>query len=262
MKKWILLTTLSTTVFLLFGCSSEQPPAKEVETTESLQTMQEQINTMQGSLNNYLSSPIVSKYELLDEDSLKPVYTETGSSIILQIEAQDNQSYTEISPLFVFYDAEGNILSYSNTYFSNVYPNIKYYANVTFSSTGDSFTYDHFEVQYRAILANENKLPENMADQITITSNVGSSGCVLAKFTNNSTQNIDYVNSYVLFYSDGNLIGCSESGVYDLVAGSYGVTEYGNPYDVYFNEIPFDDYKLTVTSAYQSFDTFQPEIPR
>lgn len=257
-----MLATLSTTVFLLSGCSTAQQPTKEVETTESLQTMQDQINTMQGSLNNYLSSPVASKYELLDEDSLKPVYTETGSSIILQIEAHDNQSYTEISPLFVFYDAEGNILSYSNAYFSNVYPSIKYYANVTFSSTGDSFTYDHFEVQYRAILAKENELPKNMADQLAVTSNVGSSGGVLAKFANNSTQNIDYVNSYVLFYSGGSLIGCSESGVYDLVAGSYGIAEYSNPYDMYFNEVPFDDYKLIVTSAYQSFDTFQPETPR
>ncbi len=264
MRKNILFAVLLSATLLIGGCSnvSAPQPAIEDDTKETLKTMQEQINTMQGSLESYMTSPVETKYELISEDSLNLVYTETPSSIILQISSNDGQYYREISPLFVFYDSEGNILSYSNAYFSNIYPGITYATNILYQLSNEEVTYDHYEVQYRGIKATEKDIEKDLKDQISVSSNISPNGSVIAKFTNQSDQTIDYVSSYVLFYQEGQLIGCSESGAYDLIPGSFGIAEFGSPYDIYYSEIPFDDYELVVTSASQYNNPPQSEMYR
>ena len=43
---------------------------------------------------------------------------------------------------------------------------------------------------------------------------------------------------------------------------SFGITEYSNPYDINYSEIPYDDYKLIVTSAYQNSIPYQGDAYR
>lgn len=270
MKKEKIALVLFVTLISLSGCSQPpstvQTPVQETvpveDTKETLKTMQDQINTMQGNLENYFTSPNSTKYELIEESALNPVYYEVNNSIILQIEVKDTSSYLEISPLIVFYDENNKILSSSNAYFSYIYPNVTYATTINFLSSTETLSYDHFEVQYRGILADKKDFPENMANQVTVTSNIGANNCVIAKFINQSDYDLSYVNSYVLFYSNGELIGCTESGVYDLIHNSFGITEYSNPYDINYSEIPYDDYKLIVTSAYQNSIPYQGDAYR
>ena len=264
MRKNYFITVLLSATLLISGCSNVTVPqtVSEDETKETLKTMQEQINTMQGSLENYITSPAETKYELISAEDLNPVYTESSSSIILQISSNDDQYYKEISPLFVFYDLEGNILSYSTAYFSNIYPGTVYATNVLYQTTNEDFPYDHYEVQYRGIKATEKDIDKDLKEQINVTSNISPNGSVIAKFTNQSDQTIDYISSYVLFYQGEQLIGCTESGAYDLIPGSFGIAEYGSPFDSYYNNIPFDDYELVITSASQYNNPPQPELYR
>ena len=164
MRKNYFITVLLSATLLISGCSNVNVPqtVSEDETKETLKTMQEQINTMQGSLENYITSPAETKYELISAEDLNPIYTESSSSIILQISSNDDQYYKEISPLFVFYDQEGNILSYSTAYFSNIYPGTVYATNVLYQTTNEDFPYDHYEVQYRGIKATEKDIDKDI----------------------------------------------------------------------------------------------------
>ena len=118
------------------------------------------------------------------------------------------------------------------------------------------------QAKTNTIFITEKDIDKDLKEQINVTSNISPNGSVIAKFTNQSDQTIDYISSYVLFYQGENLIGCTESGAYDLIPGSFGIAEYGSPFDSYYNNIPFDDYELVITSASQYNNPPQPELYR
>ena len=73
---------------------------------------------------------------------------------------------------------------------------------------------------------------------------------IVVQVKNNSKDVIDNVTVIVVYYNKGEIVGSDEDMVFDVAAGRSGNFTLYYPYDVEYNDIKFDDYKVIVAEAF------------
>ncbi|MDD3206260.1 MAG: hypothetical protein PHS74_11105 [Lachnospiraceae bacterium] len=247
-KLWIPLLTITV---LLSGCSSKVATPDETISTQDFSALHDQLESLQLDVAHYMAAPpFASDYKILSEEDVKLTYTELTDSILVQTENVSTASFKELNLLFTFYDADNNILTTSNQYISNLLTGKTNIASISrpIDQNNELVSYDHFELQMKALpYANE---MTDYSGKLDIKSNVGTNGYVLSKITNNSDQVINTIDAYALFYDEqGNVIGYSSNSFFDLLPASYDILTFSAPYDMNYDDIPFADYKIFITSA-------------
>lgn len=262
MKKELLLATMLFSTLLLGGCSMGNTGPEETISTQDFSSLHEQLDSIQTNVNQYMNVPSASDYIITTSNEISTTFTELGSSLLIQLENVSKDSYKEINVLMIFYDADNNILYSSTQYLENVLTGNTYATKIAYPTdqNGATVACDHYDIQMKALPYN---VPvEDFSDKVEIVSNKGFDGYVIAKFTNNSEKVLSTIDSYILYYDEaGNVIGCEQSSVYDVLPNSYNVTSFSPPYGVDYIPLEYADYKIFITSAINT-ESALPNPPR
>lgn len=73
---------------------------------------------------------------------------------------------------------------------------------------------------------------------------------VSAKVKNNSKETIDYVSAAIVYYQSGAIVGYDSNSIYTIKAGETGLFNFYQPNDEYYNEVPYDTYKVFINESY------------
>ncbi len=262
MKKKLLLTTMILSSLILGGCSIGSTDSEETINTQDFSSLHEQLDSIQSNVKQYMDVPSASDYIIVTTNEITYTFTELESNLLIQLKNISKDSYKDLNLLMIFYDADNNIISSSTQYLDNILTGKTYAANIIYPTdqNGTKIAYDHYEIQMKAFPYNISV--EDFSDQIDIASNKGLDGYVIAKLTNKSDQILSSIDSYILYYDDGgNIIGCEQGGVYDVLSNSYDVISYSLPYGIDYIPLEYADYKIFITSAI-NIDSAIPDVQR
>lgn len=262
MKKEMLLAAMLLSSLLLGGCSIGSADSEETISTQDFSSLHEQLDSIQSNVKQYMAVPPASDYMIATSNEITYTFTELESDLLIQLENVSKDSYKNIDILMVFYDADNNMLYSSTQYLENILTGNTYTTKMSYPTdqNGANAAYDHYDIQIKAL---PYKFPvEDFSEKVEVISNKGTDGYVIAKFTNKSDQVLTTINSYILYYDEsGNIIGCEQGNVYDLLPDSYDVTSYSLPYGLDYIPLEYADYKIFITSAI-NIDSALTNLPR
>lgn len=250
MKKKILLTIILIVSLLLGGCSFGRTQSEEKEDSTDMANLQEQLDSIQTTVKKYMNAPSSSDYIIATTDEITYKLTKLEAGLLIELKNVSDISYESVRLLTVFYDSENNILSNTSQYLDNFLTGKTYMVGIMYpeDQNGSIISYDHCDVQLKALPF---KVPvEDFSDKVEILSNKDVDGYVMAKINNHSDRILTSVDSYILYYDQGgNIIGCQQGGIYDILPNSYEMLSYPIAYGIDYIPLEFDHYEIFVTSA-------------
>ena len=104
--------------------------------------------------------------------------------------------------------------------------------------------YSNYEINIKA----EDNYYNNYSNQVDIKDN-NSGEQITVQVTNNAGEDIEYVDTAVVFYRDGKIVGYDEDYSDDLRDEKTATFNINYPYNENYDDVTFDEYKVYV-SAY------------
>jgi hypothetical protein len=195
-----------------------------------------------------------SEPEEAESISYQSVLTPEGVLVLVKNNGEQAQ---KVDIQVIYYDENDNIVGTNQDYIIQVNPGqeqtkeiyLPYdsdYEDVSFSRYEVSVTgsVDEFYLGYY----------KNAADALEITSNQ-SGNKVITQFTNNTEEEFSSVEFGIIYYKDGKVVGYNEDIEMNVKPGKTVTEEQYPPYDEDYNDIPYDDYKIYLNSAYVELNT-------
>lgn len=246
---------------MLCGCGViTQETANNDELSSQIEQLNEKVDKLQKTIDSY--------YGTVDNQSAKCSVTEDqitydssvlSDQLLITLTNNGSEAISNMDVDVIYYDESGNMMSMSNGYLYNVFPNVPMMVGVSLpvDQAGVVVDYSSFEVQFD--ISNEVFTGVSQVDQVEISDNKGSDGQILVKAKNNGSQDIQEADIQVAYYLNGQVVGVSSSSIYDLRAGKEQIESVYGPTDWNGNSIEYDDYKLSLTGAYSTSDNVESE---
>ncbi len=109
-------------------------------------------------------------------------------------------------------------------------------------------SYDH----YKVIIDVEKASKISYVDKLNATS-TDNGEKIVGQIKNDTGEEIDYIESAIVFYKNGEIIGYDYDLSSSIKTGRTANISFYKPYDNHYNDIPYDNYKVFINEAY-SYD--------
>lgn len=161
----------------------------------------------------------------------------------------DNSVTVDINVNVVFFDEAGQLLSIEDAAVWSCGPGERAVATARLphDTEYNRIPFDHYDLEVTVEETSESMLRKNYGPELTITSNIGTEGTVLAMVENPTGITFYRVRLICLYYQGDNVMGYSTNYLENL--SDREAVEFYTPNDPELNPIPFDDYKILVTDT-------------
>ncbi len=147
-----------------------------------------------------------------------------------------------------FYDTNKKMLGVDTDGHDAVLPNAKVVSTFDVPQDQNYSPVEKFDYEISIRLV-DGRAYDNLTNDLEIESNIGSNG-VVARFTNNSNQEIEELEVVAVYYKDGKAVGSDEEEKHHIASGDYVTIEFSQPYDTSFDSVEYDDYEIIVNQAH------------
>lgn len=233
----ILLSVLLLILFCFTGCNSNKNN-DDSSNSQINQENQKSKNSSEGKKQEKLNNIEMESAELKDR------------SILIKLKNNNDKDIKSLIIKTLFYDENNEVVGTAETSFRV----IKSKAEVAVCAV-ESYdvpqNYSTYEIKLdidSSYIENEN----GYADKIKITSK-DTGEKIMVTATNESDVKLNKLAIGVVFYNEGIPVGYSDETQYEVEPND---TEYYNiiyPYDKNYDTIKFDEFKIFVNSAYETF---------
>ena len=164
---------------------------------------------------------------------------EAEDGTLVAIVKNNNKESVSLEVEAVFYDENGDSVG-SDTNYLSIYNNQEMACNF-YNTPSD---YSNYEINIKA----EDNYYNNYSNQVDIKDN-NTGEQITVQVTNNAGEDIEYVDTAVVFYRDGKIVGYDEDYSDDLRDEKTATFNINYPYNENYYDVTFDEYKVYV-SAY------------
>ena len=240
---------------MLFAAGCSQVKSDNVSNEQLMEKVTEletKVDGLTSKFDNYYGSASVEEPEksLVKSEDVVAQATPINNFLLVMFENKAQNIVSDVEVRVVFYDAQNNILSTDSNYISLIFPAKKYPINFAIPRdlNGNLVPYDHYEIT--SSVSDIAFDGEDASADVAYNDNLGALNNVMVNVENNGDKDIQEVCFSAEFYLEGQLVGASTGSVWGLNAGQNAITEIYPPLDEYGQNIAFDKYELSITSAY------------
>lgn len=194
-------------------------------------------------------------------EGLKITIYQTTDDLICEVINESGQRLSKINISAVYYNNDEKMMTMSEDTLYYIMPQQTTYYVLDLPADYDLQSYVDFNYADITVSASPdmNNTFEFSTDSVQVEDSIGNQG-VMAKFTNVSDKTITEIDSIILYYKEGKLIGYDTGFFYDNMApGANYVEEFHGPHKEkcisesfsIVNPLDFDDYKIVIQTIDQ-----------
>ncbi len=170
-------------------------------------------------------------------------------SVVAILTNNNSQSIAKVEVNITFYDSDGKMIGVDKEPFYAL--NSKATVACALECRDSNYKpikFNKYEIELKVDKGDNSY--KGYYDKISIQDSM-SGGKVIAKFTNNASEEIDSLEAVTVFYEGGELVGASYEGTaIDVKSNETISKEFTPPTDENYHGYEFDSYKVYVTEAY------------
>lgn len=252
-KRSIMAIVLVGTMLFISGCSQvKSGSVSNEQLMEKITELETKVDGLTTEFGDYYGSASMEEPEksLVKSEDIVAQATPVSNFLLVMFENKAQNIVSDVEVRVVFYDVQNNILSTDSNYISLIFPSKKYPINFVIPRdlSGNLVPYDHYEIT--SSVSDIAFDGEDASADVAFNDNLGALNNVMVNVENNGEKDIQEVCFSAEFYLEGQLVGASTGSVWGLNAGQNAITEIYPPTDEFGQNIAFDNYELSITSAY------------